>query len=447
MRMLGRIALVLSATAAMGTVAHAGGFSRGSANLDGLYASEDGDEPITAYMGVTFVSPGRSFDSLSVDINGTLIDQGETEFSEDFVVPFASIGLKLSDNVRCVGSYSQPYGAASQYEGAAQFQVAAQSIDTFELGATCSFGYEVGPGIAYGIGGVFYERLEYNQSRDFRVLPGNPLGAVAQSRISVDSEEVGFRLGAAYEIPDIALRASLTYRSETNHDVEGTFSDTPFQGIFGGRALALGDAANELATAAANAQAAGNAQLAAQLAAQANAIGSQAMQQGALALGAGATQQAGAFGSATLPQQIELSLRSGINPSTLLFGSVKWTEWSSIQQIDLNDTISNAAFTNFQGFFEDGFTVTVGVGRKITEELSGSLAFTWDEGVGTGFDTFSDTYTVSAGAAYQLNEIANIRGGGALIYFTEGEQTEGNFRGVAGEEFGFALSSSLNIKF
>ena len=447
MKTLGQIALVLGATVAMSSIAQAGGFSRGSANLDGLYASEDGDQPVTAYAGVTFVSPGRSYDNLSVDINGTLVPQGETEFSENFIVPFASIGLKFSDNVRCVGSYSEPYGAASQYEGAARFQVSRQSIHTFELGASCSFGYQVGPGIAYGIGGLFYERLEYNQSRDFRVLPGNPLGAVAESRISVDSEDIGFRIGAAYEIPDIALRASLMYRSETNHDVEGTFSDTPFQGIFGGRALALGDAANQLATAAANAQAGGNAQLAAELAAQANALGSQAMEQGALAIGAGGQQNAGAFGSATLPQQIELSVRSGINPSTLLFGSVKWTEWSSIQQIDLNDTISNAPFTNFQGFFEDGFTVTVGVGRKINEELSGSLAFTWDEGVGTGFDTFSDTYTVSAGAAYQINEIANIRGGGALIYFTEGEQTEGNFRGVAGEEFGYALSTSLNIKF
>ena len=470
MTILKGLALGLAASAAITTTASAGGFNRGTANLDGLYATGYHDEPVSAYMGTTFVAPGRSYDTLTTTIvpaspavpgiglappiaanPGISVTQTDVEFSDDFYVPFASLGLRLSDAARCVGSYSQPYGADSTYTGAATFSVQSQSIDSTELGLTCSYGFNVGRGTAYAIGGVFHESLQYQQARDFRVLDTLSRGAVRTgatdfSRIDVDGDSAGYRIGAAYEIPELALRASLIYRSETDYDVEGTFSGTPFQFVFGARARGL--AAQAQGTFAAAAQvAATNPGLAAQLSAQATQLQAAAQQQGALALGAGTTQSAGAFGSVTLPQSVELNVQSGINPKTLVFGSIRWTDWSVIQRIDLNDTISNAAFTDFEGFFEDGYTVTLGVGRRITEDLAGSFSVTWDKGVGTGFDTFSDTYTFAGGVGYDLNELVNVRAGGALIYFTEGEQTQGDFIGVAGEEFGYALSSSLSIKF
>ena len=436
-----RLALALAASAIAITSAQAGGFSRGNANLDGLYASEDGNEPVTAYAGVTFVSPGRSYENIEVDIVGTNVQQdGDIEFAEDFSVPFASVGLKFNDQARCVGSYSVPYGGDSEYEGPVTFQIASQEIETFELGATCSYGVQVGRGMAYAIGGVFYENLEYRQSRDFTQsaqfnAPAGTQFAAAlapfgldrffdgpvtgNSSIDVSSEDVGFRVGAAYEIPEIALRASLIYRSETNHDVDGSFSNTPLSRIFQLRA-AQAALAGDLVTAG---------------------------EQGAFA-GASAGQfDSTATGSATLPQQLELNLRSGVAAGTLVFGSVRWTDWSVVQQIDLNDGFSNSPFTDFKGFFDDGWTVTLGVGRAFTEDLAGSLAVTWDEGVGTGFDTFTDTYTLAGGLAYDLNEVANIRGGGALVYFTEGEKTQGDFTAESPSEFGFALSAGLNIKF
>ena len=449
MSIVRRAALALAATAALTTAAQAGGFSRGSANLEGLYAGNDGTDPVTGYAGVTYVAPGRSGD-ITVDINGTLIDSGNQEFSEDFAVPFASVGLRLTDAARCVGSYAEPYGAASSYTGAATFSVSEQSIDTYELGLTCSYGFKAGRGMAYAIGGVFHEDLRYQQARDFRVLDALTMGAITTgatdfSRIDVDSTDIGYRLGLAYEIPEIALRASLLYRSETTHDVEGQFTDTPFQFIFGARAQGLANAAADLVTAAS--QPGVPADVAAGLLAQAQQLGLAAQEQLALAGAAGMTQTAGAFGTATLPRSLELNFQTGVNPRTLVFGSAKWTDWSVVQRIDLNDTISGNPFTDFEGFFRDGYTVTLGVGRKITEELSGSLAATWDRGVGTGFDTFSDTYTLAGGFAYDLNDLVNVRAGGALIYFTEAEQTQGDFLVQSDGEFGYALSGSLSIKF
>lgn len=462
MTILKRAALALAATAAITTAAQAGGFSRGSANLDGLYASEYVNEPIVSSFGVTFVSPGRSYDSVRVrnplfspldPRRGPEFLPGNAgfEFGQDFAVPFASLGLKFGDRGQCVGSYAQPYGADSVNGGAVRFSVAEQEIDTFELGATCSVGFDVGRGRAYALGGLFYESLEYRQARDFNAIPsaGAALGAqpgLAQTDVS--SNDVGFRLGASYEIPEIALKASLIYRSETEHDVEGQFTNVPFAGIFGSRALAAQGRAQFLGGQAQAAANAGDLQLSAQLADQAAEAGQLARQQGAFSQAAATTTSAGAFGSATLPRQLELNVQSGVAPGTLVFGSLKWTDWSVVQQIDLFDTISNQPFTNFQGFFRDGYTATLGVGRAFNDDLAGSLSLTYDRGVGTGFDTFSDTYTVAGGVAYDLNEIANVRAGGAVIYFTEGENTQGgDFLATSPGEFGYALSTSLNIKF
>ena len=445
-----RLALAFAASAIAITSAQAGGFSRGNANLDGLYASEYHDQPVIGSAGVTFVSPGRSYSEVNgvlatgavtgfnpttgapnIDAATVSFSQGSTDFAEDFGVYFASVGVRFHDRVNCVGSFSEPYGANSEYEGPIEYFLQSQSIDTYELGATCSVGFDLGRGRAYAIGGVFYESLEYSQARDFRALdddvtlpilqPGaQALGATDVSRINVTGEALGYRIGAAYEIPEIALRASLIYRSETDYDdISGSFSNTPFAGIFAGRAAAAARAGNSAL----------------------------AVQQRGFAVAAGTSQSSTATAEATLPQQLELSLRSGVAPGTLVFGSIRWTDWSVIERIDLNDQFSGEAFTEFEGFFDDGWTVTLGVGRAFTEDLAGSLAVTWDEGVGTGFDTFTDTYTLAGGLAYDLNEVANIRGGGALVYFTEGEKTQGDFTAESPGEFGFALSAGLNVKF
>ena len=452
----------LLATTLMTTAAYAGGFSRGSADLDGLYGSEYRNDPVIADMGVTFVSPGRSYESVTgVKIVGgvpTPFTQGPVEYGDDFVVPYASVGVQLSDNARCVGSYSQPYGGDSTYEGDITFFIKSQTIDTFELGATCSYGFDVGPGTAYAIGGLFYENLEYRQARSFT----EAFGLQGDSRIAVSGHEVGYRLGAAYEIPEIALRASLLYRSETDYDVEGSFENTPFATLTAATLTAQNATPENISAIvptlipgilAANpgitleqAQGLAIQQAIAQIQGQAQIAAFQAF---------GNNLSARATASATLPQSLELNVRSGVAAGTLVFGSLKWTDWSSIQQIDLFEGINGTAFTNFKGFFRDGYTATIGVGRQFNEDLAGSLAFTYDRGVGSGFAVFTDTYTVSGGLSFDVNEIATLQAGGAVIYFTEGENSlEGpgidgptGYIAKAPNEFGYALSTSLNIKF
>ena len=54
--------------------------------------------------------------------------------------------------------------------------------------------------------------------------PSNGEGVDYRSDYSSDTD-VGFVLGAAYEIPEIALRAAVTYSSETSFEMDGTAGD------------------------------------------------------------------------------------------------------------------------------------------------------------------------------------------------------------------------------
>ncbi|WP_420409541.1 outer membrane protein transport protein [Hoeflea sp.] len=396
---------VLAAGAAMATAAQAGGFNRGSANLDGLYSDSLG-----VYSGITFVSPGRSYSSVTgVRVVGGVpgaFAQGPVEFGDSFSVPYASAGGQLVENVACVGSYSQPYGADSTYTGAITYHIASQSLATRELGLTCSYRYDMGKGRLSFIGGVFNEYIEYKQARNFNLA----FGTTGDSTINVTSDTWGYRLGLAYEIPEIALKASLMYRSQTDHNARGNYANTPFATL----AAANGAPAPLIAA-------------------------------------YGAQTSASATTSASLPQSVELAVQSGIAPGWLAFGSIKWTDWSILQSITLIEGIAGQPFSTSRFFFKDGWTVTGGVAHRFNEQLAGSASVTWDRGVSSGWDTLTDTWTFAGGLAYDFNEKIQVRAGGAAIHFTSGTKSQTSsavdYTAVSPSEWGYALSASASVKF
>lgn len=400
---IGGTALVMSA--AMAGAATAGGFNRGSANLDGLFSDKIG-----AYAGVTYVAPGRSYSSVTglTVVGGAVrpLAQGSVEFGDSYSVPYASAGGQIFDSMSCVASYARPYGADSTYSGPITYHIAQQSLSSDELGLTCAYRMDAGKGRFSFIGGVFNESIEYKQARNFTTA----FGVVGDSRIRVTSDAWGFRVGGAFEIPEIAFKAQLMYRSQTNHDATGNYFNTPF------RTLAAASGAP-----------------------------------GALLAAYGANMNATARTSASLPQNIELSVQSGVAPGWLAFGSVKWTNWSVLESISLVEGIANQPFSTSRFFFKDGWTVTAGIGHKFNDKISGSASITWDRGVSTGWDTLTDTWSFAGGAAIDVNENFQIRAGGALIHLASGtkSKTSGpvDYTAVSPSEWGYAASISGVLRF
>lgn len=126
---------------------------------------------------------------------------------------------------------------------------------------------------------------------------------------------LGYLVGVAYEKPEIALRVALTYNSKITHDFDTVES-------VGG--TTVGTSVTEVNT----------------------------------------------------PQSVNLDFQSGIAKDTLLFGSIRWAEWSDFK-------IDPAFFTPRAGGglidLEDTTTWTIGVGRRFNENWSGSISFSYED--------------------------------------------------------------------
>lgn len=83
---------------------------------------------------------------------------------------------------------------------------------------------------------------------------------------------------------------------------------------------------------------------------------------------------AGQF-STNLPQSLNLEFQSGVAEDTLVFGSIRWADWTDFD-------ISPAGRPGLVTYDKDSVTYTLGVGRKFNENWSGSLSVSHDTGNG-----------------------------------------------------------------
>lgn len=369
------VTALLTTCAALAFVAQAqaGGFSRGTADTDILF--EEGN--VNMRMGVAFVMPRRGFATVTAPKTtppqtgyeaGKTYKSTDDDYSQNYTVPSMAVKFNVTEDLRCAGTYTQPFGADSVYgPQAVLFGMLADGTGTMseefttnEFAATCGYKFDLAKGRAWLIGGAFIQDFSYSQDIMFAnsLLLPEPLRGTEAELAFDGGYEAGFRIGAAYEIQEYALRAQILYRSEVTHTPDGSFS------------TAIGDLPTT--------------------------------------------------GIGTLPQSVELKLQSGIAPGWLAFGSVKWTDWSVLDKLDY--TILGATPVSgdreLEYYFRDGWTLTGGLGHAFTEEISGVLGLTWDRGTSTTEDTLSDVYTVAAGMAFKDKIGGEVRLGGAISYLT-----------------------------
>ena len=198
---------------------------------------------------------------------------------------------------------------------------------------------------------------------------------------------VGWMAGFAYQIPEIALKASVTYRSEIDHDVNIKES-IPTLGALS--LLGANGAAAATAIAAAN----------------------------------GDT-------TITTPQSVNLDLQSGIMANTIAFANLRWVNWKdfSIQPLKFGKVsqavgpmVGQPKGFNLVEYSDDQISATVGVGRKLNDQWSGTVAVGWDSGAGNPVSTLGPTegyWNVGLGVQYSPTPATFIAGG--VKYFWLGD--------------------------
>jgi long-chain fatty acid transport protein len=384
-------ALVLSGLAG---AAQAGGLERGGYEWDLLFDTQR----VATEAGVAYVMPERKFrnvkdtnpaDGLGADGKGG--GANSVKGTASFAIYTFGAKVGLTPDADCLASYSQPWGVHSK-PGAnwvgAQDEIE-KKVNSHDYGLTCSYKFDVGKGQLRAIGGVSYQEISgfkeglglspnVFKSLDPRLahFPGDGTG-----RLALEGDGVGWRVGAAYEIPEIALRASLIYNAAVDYDLNGTYDLTKIPALDPVNKPLLGRLTD-------------------------------------------------VYGSTTLPQSVELKLQSGIAPGWLAFGSVKWIDWSVLDIVTFCPVStkgvvacgprSPALADSLELMYQDGWTVSGGIGHKFNDQWSGAVQLAWDRGTTTGISAQTDTWTLSSGVAYSPNKDFEVRLGGAVGLMTSG---------------------------
>ncbi len=351
--------------AIVGGSAHAGGFSRGTAPTDLLYEDGNFDTRFDARV----VVPHQTFkSSVNPALNGT-------NFYDDYIIPSFGAKFNISENFRCVGTYTQNAGSDVSYEEP-RYPTGklSESFHTDEFGATCAVRFDVGSGVLSVLGGGFVEELTYERLTDLSVPVNLGAGATVlpagtNATLDLKGQEYGWRAGIAYEIPDIRLRAELLYRSGTSYGADGTLNvPADFAALNGLPTTAL----------------------------PATALGE-------------------------LPQSVELNLRSGVAPGWLVFTSVKWTDWSVLESLTVTTPLSTV---EDEYHWRDGWTITGGVVHSFSDMFAAQASLTWDRGVATGWDLRGETWTAAIGGRLKAPIGGEFRFGAAYSYLAEAETTQ-----------------------
>ena len=231
-------------------------------------------------------------------------------------------------------------------------------------------------------GGAVYQTIKGNVS-----LRGQAYSLYNGYDASIpEDSSVGWLAGVAYQIPEIALKASITYRSEIDHDVNVNENIPTLP------ALAL--LPNGATAAAAIAAASGETKI-------------------------------------TTPQSVNLDFQTGIMANTVAFANVRWVEWSkfSIRPYKfglvseaVGPIVARPDGFNLVEYEDDQISATVGVGRKFSEQWAGNVSVGWDSGAGNPVSTLGPTegyWNVGLGA--QFSPAPNYFIAGGVKYFMLGD--------------------------
>lgn len=174
--------------------------------------------------------------------------------------------------------------------------------------------------------------LQYNMDNNFSIYGGlraQTLEAEANvpflggySAVGERDLAFGYLAGVAYERPDIALRVALTYLSEINHELDTNES------------FSVTPTVTEIQT----------------------------------------------------PKTVNLEFQSGVAADTLVFGSIKWADWTAFNITPPAFDAATPPGTSLVSFRDDRTTFTLGLGRRLNETWSvlGSLSYEKSTGSLTG---------------------------------------------------------------
>lgn len=342
-----------------------------------------------------FLQPDNYFEAgitiLDPNVSGKDISQNNTgNMANHYYSPNAALKIQATDHFSIGLIYDQPYGADAEYTGHSNFIESrpvpfkggtSVTVDTENLNLL--LGYQPNQNWNLYAGAVY-------QTLDSTVLLRGEKSYSLYSGYDFKTgrdEAVGWLAGVAYQIPEIALKASVTYRAKIKHEMNA-YEKHGIAGMTGNPAFdTLLNKINH---------------------------------------SEGTTE-------ITTPQSINLDFQTGIMENTIAFANLRWVNWKdfairpykfgtvSVLPTIAEKTLKKDGF-DLVAYTEDQYSITAGVGRKINDQWAGNLSVGWDSGAGNPVTTLGPTegyWNVGVGVQYSPTPSTFIAGG--VKYFWLGD--------------------------
>jgi long-chain fatty acid transport protein len=409
----------LAAAVFLASQATAGGFDNSDRSLDILFGE---DNVITTSFGQTSVPMGGTIEQGA----GSNVTIQSGDVVGNFVRPEVAFRYSLTEDVTCATKYEKPFSAEVDYgsdgvtydtqiqgtNAAIPTTVTAPAMTEYKsesLTVACGYDLALDTGKLTFVAGPKLQEVKGGFTED---LSSADLGAADDLSVSLDGGmEVGYVVGAAFSIPEIALRASIMYHSEIDYTATGQLSavlPSALPGAAGGAAFTTDATANTFT-----------------------------------------------------PQMVEIKLQSGIAENTLASLKLRWSEYSKLAELDIqgdsstrvagqelstwsglvtadlnsahanadtgltfNDALNGLYSPTVSMFSNDTLDYTLGLGRRINDKLSLGASFGGSIKIGSkdadtpiGADSTSlrlpgDTaHTVSFGGEYAVMKNLKVSGG------------------------------------
>jgi long-chain fatty acid transport protein len=390
-----KLVTYLGAAALTITAAHAGGIDRARLSYGTLFEKgnyiEFGASHVSPKVSGTFNNP--AFGPFSGTSTGDAIGSYST-FSFAYK---RDINEKLAFAI----FVNTPYGASANFSS---FPYTGLQADWESKQVAVLLKYKVAPSTSvYGglrvvrsqasitvpdllIRGGLGQAAQAGSTAAAGIIGASGPGTLDYSASSNTDTRVGYVLGAAYEKPEIALRIGLTYESRITHKFATT------ENIASSTAAAVSAAFSST----------------------------------------GVTE-------ITLPQTLTLDVQSGVAKDTLVFGSIRWSEYSvwAVRPPGFGALLSS----NITDFKNDVFTYQVGVGRKLNDTFSVFARVGYEKsngGIASRLSPTDGLKSVGIGGTYTKG---NMKVAAGLEYVELGDAVDGSGTVFEGNDaVGFGMS-------
>lgn len=275
----------------------------------------------------------------------------------------------VNDDLAIAVIYDEPYGSNTDYPTGVGSSLVGSSarVKSRELALQARYRLTGNAHAIAGVGAVSDISAEVTKLPAFASLPAIPGlfdPTVFPYTLSASGDRAWvYTLGAAYEKPEIALRVALTYQSEATTDL--TVSET-----------------------------------------------------------LGATVLPAATVEVELPDSVNLEFQTGIMADTLLFGSVRWVDWS---EVAIDPAGHSAVFGSPLLSYENDWTnYTLGLARRLSDQWAASISASYEPAEGGyasslgpvdgrkslsfGLKYSQDAFSIAGGVSYVKLGGADIEG-------------------------------------